>query len=250
MGSSIQLKGHHLRHRRLYKIFDSELKHQNIQWHLGLNTCTATNYEFRQHQQVGYHFYEFKDLFKFTAYHYNDVDFNDLLIGTVTVKDDEDVIMYPHDNFKARQVTLISTTRIGSLPPHEYDMVVMLVCQHYRHALKYVKVQTDAICHVALRCNSNQLEQVHDQTPAMCRAAILVDPYQIRNVRNQTEDLSLLAVSLNGMALVYVKDKTLIVCQTAYAQNPKSIRFTKQVWPDQDWYDYLIDFNTLVFGDQ
>lgn len=110
------------------------------------------------------------------------------------------------------------------LIPSEYLIEALLPIRHIYFGMS--KTQPERLCIKAVQISHLYLSYVKNQTREVCATAIRRNWHALGLIRDdtensvgQTEELCLLAVSINGFALTYVKKQTHAICLKAVENN-------------------------------
>lgn len=95
--------------------------------------------------------------------------------------------------------------------------------------------QTKELCLTAIELDGQAIRFVDEkfQTEKLQITAVKKDPHALKHIKhNQRENVVVAAVKTNGLALEFVKNKTIKVCKIAYESHAGSITFWNK-WPDE-----------------
>lgn len=239
---ALQVTFPHVNPPQLFIVLDDKRRYGRIYVHVGENVFPHQQEYFRLGFLVG----ELKYAFKSTSTDYANLDFNKLFLCSVAVMRGSKVQYLPGKRmFLLDSMLVTSARRIGDLDRAVYEQVAMHVCKYYGNSIKYVVEPTTDMYIMSLkRTGYTCWDSYRDVTSKkFWREAVKHNPYMLMACHHQTEALCLLAVALNGMHVDAVKDKTPLVCQVAYASNPKSMRYTRHLlFPPPDVAELVCDF--------
>jgi len=143
--------------------------------------------------------------------------------------------------FTASKLFLSNKRRIEDMPCWAEAGYCTNAVMNYGHCLRFIRDQTDELCHLAILQNANAIKHVKNQTEELCshalhqnansiefigdpttemwKLAVHLNPYTLRLLHNQTPELCCIGVMQHKDALALVKDKT-----------PKLIELHETLW--------------------
>lgn len=206
----------------------------------------------------------------------NEADFiNALSDNRDNLIDSYRIIEIPNDaiiyidtkNFKTDKAVCSQSYELSSLPIWSDDEICRRLAYSYPYLIRFMKNkeeslymlaidrdpyvleyideadQTENICLAAVMKNSSLFRYAKKINIDICEATIKKSAYSILSIPDEhiTEELSMLAVSVNGLVLKYVKDeyKTDDVCNSAIMQNGNAIEFVPN--PTDEQYKVAIE---------
>ena len=217
--------------KKIYKVLDNNLCHNNFQYKIGLNIDTNIFNPIGECQSSGLYFCE--EAFLFENINYGEK------IATVEILDDARVYV-ENNKFKADKIILSNIILLKDFDKFTDPIFCKLAVQKHWNTLKFVKEQTEEICNLAIQNHILALTLVRitslEQTYKICKFAVQHDGWAIKYVRltslKQTEEICKLAVQQNGLALQYVEmtshEQTEDMCKLAVQENGWALSFVKK----------------------
>ena len=208
---------------RFVKLTNESCCHNGFKFEWGLNVDTLEFNESEECGPGGLYFCKYEDVGKWISYKGQpEIKY----MWDVTIPDYSKVIIMKN-KIKASSIILSNKQAIWK----NQDLYLEITKQN-KHALQFLKEQTEDICLAIVKQCGCALKHVENQTVKICFEAVKQDGCALQFVHYQTEKMCLEAVKQNGKALEYVRVQTEEICLEAVKQDGYMLRYVKEQTKD------------------